>query len=250
MRFLADDSMLVFHDSRLDAATIGTGAVRDLDRPAASAIRYADPARTPVAFLEEVVDLVRGSETLLQVDLKLMRPISEARARALARALGSIRGQTLIGAQAHWNLPVFAAQGFRVALDPTLHWHYFPGRRGSGLSPSREGLHGLWDDAPLAHIPGVAAALYVRARINDLAGLVPVSEWMVDQETCRHLARLGVALGDELGARGIELAAWTVADRGAEETTPLLQELFGLGVTTVITDSPQGLARYARQLPT
>ena len=49
----------------------------------------------------------------------------------------------------------------------------------------------------------------------------------------------------QLAERGIELTAWTIRDRGQEVTGPLLQMLFALGATTIITDTAATLATYA-----
>lgn len=246
VRFLADDGMVLLHDARLEDHTTGSGPVASLETAALRLLRFRRDESVPVAMLDEVVDTLRGSDTLLQVDLKLMRSISPGRARSLLHSLAPIRDQVLIGSQAHWNLrPLFDA-GYRVALDPTLQWHYFPGRTGA-FQPTRLGLHGLWDDAPLAHIPGVPPQQYLAGRMQDLLGLLPASEWMVDHTTIRHLHTLGLSLGDVLAAQGVELAAWTVKDEGRSRTGPLLDSLFGLGVTTVITDAPAQLASHVTQ---
>lgn len=244
VRWLADDALLVFHDRDLDAETTGTGPVAALTAADVGSIRYLDIDGTPLCLLEDVVAAIEGSDTLLQVDLKGMAMLTPARIERLASVLGPVRGQALVGSQAHWNLRPLRDAGCRVALDPTLQWHYRPGRRGEGLQPASEGIHGLWDDAPLAHVEGVEPAAYVRSRVADILGLVPAEEWMVDYATIRRLAALGVNLGDELAAHGVELAAWTVHDEGPAATAGLARELFDLGVTTIITDAPLAVARY------
>lgn len=245
VRYLADDTMLVLHDAGLDRETTGRGPAGVLTRESAASLRLRGSEAFGIPVLEEVVDALRGSSTVLQVDLKLMRPITGGRAGALASALAPLGERALVGSTAHWNIRALAALGLRVGFDPTLHWHYAPDRDGAGLSPSAPGRHGLWDDAPLAHLPGVAPVDYVLSRIEDLAGLAPAAcEWMVDVRTLRHVAALGVPLGEVLRARGVELAAWTVRDEGERPTTGLLRELFALGATTIITDHPLALAAY------
>lgn len=249
MRFLADDSMLIFHDALLDHDTTGAGSVDRLSPKQAAQLRYRADEAVGLCFLPDVVDLIRSGSTLLQVDLKLMRPMSEPRLAALAEALRPIKEQVLIGSQAHWNLRGLAVAGFAVAIDPTLQWHYRPDRRGEGLVPARLGVHGLWDDAPIAHIRHAAAGDYCAARVADIVGLLPAAtEWMVDIATIQHLARLGFPLGEALASRGVELAAWTMRDDGPAATTALLREMFDLGATTVITDHAQTLAGYAATL--
>jgi len=245
VRFLADDAMLIFHDAHLDAGTNGAGPVSAIDRAAAARLRFRDFPSAPLCFLEDVVDAMQGASTILQVDLKAMRPLSSARLAALARALEPVRDRVLIGSQAHWNLRGLHEAGYAVALDPTLQWHYRPGRNGDGLVPARLGVHGLWDDAPLADIPRVPALDYLAARTDDLLALLPAVEWMVDYETLLYMARLGFPLGERLAERGVELAAWTLRDEGAGRSQPLLQALFDLGATTIITDDATALAAHA-----
>ena len=248
VRFLRDDAMLVFHDSRLDHETTGAGRVDALDGRAARALRYRSHGDHAICFLDEVVDVMKGGETLLQVDLNLMRPIAPAREAALAAALAPIADRVLIGTQAHWNLAPFARRGFRVAFDPTLQWHYAPARP-LELTPRQLGIHGLWDDSPLAQIPHASARDYTAARIADLQGLVPAAvEWMVDIATIRHLASIGCALGAELSGRGIELAAWTLRDLGEPETSAALREMLELGATTIIADDAPAIAGLAAGL--
>ncbi len=246
VRFLADDSMLVFHDSGLAAATTGSGKVDALSRAEARELRYRGHPDTPLCFLDDVVGVLRGSRTFLQVDLKLMRPISPRRVELLAGALAPLGRDTFVGSQAHWNLRPFDDLGVPVAFDPTLQWHYSARARGEEMTPARKGLHGLWDDAPLAHIPRITAAEYTSSRIADLVGLLPGAvEWMVDIATLRHLASLGCDLGRELDRYGIALAAWTMRDEGEAKARETLAAVFRLGARTIITDEAPALARYA-----
>ena len=236
VRFMADDAMAIFHDGSLEATTTGAGRLADVERSATQTWRYRwDDGDHAICFLEEVVDLLRGSQTMLQVDLKLMRPISASRASLLKDVLRPVADQLIVGSQAHWNLR--RLDGLPVAFDPTLHWHYAPERTYPG-SPHTAGIHGLWDDSPLAAIPHATAEEYVLTRIEDLRGLVPqATEWMVDIRTILHLASLGVPLGLELERHGCELAAWTLrAD--TPDRPAALAGVLAAGATTVITDVP------------
>jgi glycerophosphoryl diester phosphodiesterase len=248
VRFLSDDSLLVFHDAVLENDTLGTGSVAALDARAARLLRYRDASQTSLAFLDEVVDTIRGSSLLLQVDLKATQPLSPAQTTTLARALEPVRDHVLVGSQAHWNLRFLGAEGFRIAFDPTLHWRYQEGPHVPGTDPKRRGLHGLWDDSPLAHLAGVDRAEYLSARIDDLLGLIDVEEWMVDYETLFFLAANQLRLGEVLRANGVALAAWTIPDNGHEANRAMLGRLFDIGVETIISKSPVELARDAAAL--
>lgn len=248
VRFLTDEAMLVFHDEDLTHETTGSGHVATLDSRAARSLRYRADPRHGICFLDEVVDAMRDGDTVLQVDLKLMRPIAPARVKLLAEAVAPLGERVLIGSRAQWNLHAFADLGLKVAWDPSFQWNYEPERQEAGL-PARMGVHGLWDDSPLACLEDASLEDYLYARLTDLAYVLPRAvEWMVDVRTLRHLAALGCRLGCELERRGIELAAWTVADEGEDVTGGLLQELFGLGAVTIIANDAPAVARYASRI--
>lgn len=245
VRFLADDSILVFHDGQLDHETTGAGKVDALERTSAATIRYRQDDRVGLCFLDDVVDRLRGTGVVLQVDLKLMRPITSGRVDALESALYPIRGQVIVGSQAHWNLR--RLRGLPLALDPTLQWHSDAGRMGN-VVPRTLGLHGMWDDAPLATNPYVSPREYIESRVDDIRGLLPAAvEWMVDIQTVEHISGLGVELGDLLSRYGVSLSAWTLRDH-IEDTPGLLRRLYRSGVHTVITDVPLAAAAAAALL--
>jgi hypothetical protein len=197
--FLQDDSMLIFHDYDLEHHTTGRGPVAQNTRTSVSAVRYRE-TDVPLAFLEEIVDAASGSATILQVDLKGLQALGRPRAAMLARALEPVAAQTLVGSQAHWNLRYLAEQGVNVAFDPMLHFHAAAWQPDRDLPPWRLGVHGFWDDAPLAHVEGVLTENYLDARIDDLLALVPASEWMVDWRTLFYLEERG---WDDQGRRAV-----------------------------------------------
>ena len=245
VRFLADDSVVVFHDASLEPDTTGTGAVDTFTREDLSTVVHRSDGVTGLCFLEDVVERLRGRTTILQVDLKPLGHLSDSRLRILEQILAPIADHVLVGSQAHWNLR--RMRGLPVALDPALQWRYQPERELPG-TPQSMGTYGLWDDSPLARSPFVTAPEYIESRIDDLVGLLPAAvEWMVDIETVLHLEMLGVRLGEALAARRIQLSAWTLqAHHG--DPQPLLTALFGAGVTTVITDIPLQVAAAATRI--
>lgn len=246
VRFMADDSMLIFHDGSLEGSTNGTGKVDALVRGDVREVCHAGGPEFALCFLEDVVDCMRGSSTLLQVDLKLMRPITERRAAALCAALVPMGGHVIVGSQAHWNLRRLA--DVPIAFDPTLNWNYEPARSGPGMPRSR-GVHGFWDDSPLAGVPYASPEQYIEARVTDLRALLPNAvEWMVDIPTVLRLQELGVQLGERLLADSCSLAAWTLR-RGSPAMAGTLRGLFGAGCETVITDAPVDAAEAAAGSP-
>ncbi|GIW12885.1 MAG: hypothetical protein KatS3mg062_0324 [Tepidiforma sp.] len=238
VRFAADDTLVCFHDSTLDRLTTGAGRVAEASLLALRAVSYRATGE-PLALLDEVVDVMRRSDTVLQVDLKLNRPISPERVQRLESALEPLAGRVILGSQSPWNLRKFTR--VPVAFDPTLFLNYTAGRRQS-LYPRQRGIHGFWDDSPLARNPYPTVLEYLETRIDELHGLVPGAvEWMVDIGTVLRMAELGLNLGEHLAPRGIELAAWTL--RARDPIEPTLTRLWAAGTTTVITDVPLDVAR-------
>ena len=232
VQFLADDSMAIFHDGAFPTVADIQVKLADLSR---QTVRdFTHPGGEPIGFLEDVVAAIAGSNTLLQVDLKLSRPITARRLELFEDALAPLGEQVIVGSQAHWNLRKLSR--VPVAFDPTLHWVYSAWPPGI---PRSRGVHGFWDDSPMAGNSRFTAAEYLEARVEDLLALVPEAvEWMVDIGTILKLDELGMALGDRLRERGVALAAWTLR-AGTDSRTTTLERLFRLGVETVITDVPE-----------
>ncbi len=244
VQFLSDDSMVLYHGSELADETTGSGRLANLDWPTARGIHYLKDLSSTLCSLDEVVDLLRPTDSVLQVDLKLMRPISEQRLVALSTALQPLGDRVLIGSQAHWNLRRLAELGHRVGFDPTMHWHFSP-ERDLGYFPDTMGVYGLWDDAPIAHHRKFSPRQYFATRMLDVLGLVPgATEWMVDIGTIRHMSDLGFVLGDELAKHGVALAAWTLRDVGPELTLERLLAVCQAGAETVITADPATVMGY------
>ncbi len=244
VQFLADDAMIICHGSRLEKHTTGTGRISDLDWPRARGIHYLDDLSSALCCLDEVVDLLRPADSVLQVDLKLMRPITDQRLMALSTALRPLGDRVLIGSQAHWNLRRLAELGHRVGFDPTMQWHFSPGRD-LGYFPDTMGVYGLWDDAPIAHHRKFSPRQYFETRMLDVLGLMPnASEWMVNIDTIRHMSDLGFLLGDEVAKHGMALAAWTLRDVGPELTMERLSAVCEAGAATIITAEPVTVMSY------
>jgi glycerophosphoryl diester phosphodiesterase len=245
VRFLADDSVVVFHDASLEPATTGVGAIDTFTRESLDTIVHHTDGITGLCYLEEVVDHFAGFNTLLQVDLKPLGHLSDARLRKLEELLSPIADRVLVGSQGHWNLR--RLRGLPVALDPALQWRYEP-HRGLPGTPQTLSTRGLWDDSPLATSPFVTAPEYIQSRVDDLIGLLPTAiEWMVDIETILHLQALGVNLGEPLAERGVQLSAWTLQSQHGDPQ-PVLAALFAAGVATVITDIPLAVATAASRV--
>ncbi len=232
LQFLADDAMLVFHDASFDGSTTTSGRVADARTEFVRDIIYK--SGEPLCFFDDVVGALEGSETILQVDLKLSRPMSERRRLALQEAIRPLGDRVMVGSQSHWNLRALEVP--RIALDPTLHWAFAKSPPGI---PHTMGVHGLWDDSPIAGNARFTAMEYLEARMEDIHSILPnASEWMVDFGTVLKMGELGMNLGEALRRRGCALAAWTI-HRDVARPRELLQRLFGLGVETVITDVPE-----------
>lgn len=247
VRFLADDTMVVFHDPDLAPTTDRSGPLDRLTIAAVREARALGPGAPPIALFDEVVDAVAGSGTTLHVDLKHDLPMPAARLDALASALAPIASRAIVGTQAYWNLTPLAQRGLRVAIDPGYLWQRGSARVPTDQFPRTQGLYGFWDDAPLAHIPGADPATYLAMRLREIALLVPAAEeWMVDIDTIRHCDAIGVSLASFLHARDIRLVAWTIVDPELDgpTTAALLALLFDLEVDTIIAKHALVVAGY------
>lgn len=246
LRFLADDTMAIFHDSDLDHETSATGSIRAQTRESLPEIRHRSSPATGISFLEDVVDVMAGSQTLLQVDLKPLSLLPDRQLEALEQALEPLGDGVIVGSQGHWNLR--RLRRVPVAFDPWLQLRYQPARRSTANAPHTLGLHGLWDDSPVAVSPFFGPAEYIETRVADIVSLLPRAvEWMVDIPTILHTASIGVPLGDVLGQHGISLAAWTLSESSGEAGA-VLEQIFRAGATTVITDIPLAAAAAAARI--
>ena len=242
VRFMADDTMVLLHDDDLAHGTTGAGRVSELSRSTLAGVRHCGPGGS-VAFLEDAVEALVDTNTILQVDLKLSRPITVERACALSRALQRLGQRALVGSQSLWNLR--ALEGVAVALDPSLHLRAgtSSGLRPDGAAPSTLGVHGFWDDSPIAHNALWPVEEYLEARVQDLLAVLPqATEWMVDIDTILRMGACGLALGVRLHASGTQLAAWTVRE-GTPHRDDTVPRLWELGADTLITDCPMLFTR-------
>jgi len=246
LRFLADDTMVVFHDPDLGPTTTGAGRLDACTWAMLDGVRSLGPGQPPIPRFADVVAAITGSSTTLHVDLKHDRPMPATRVQALVAALAPIRDQAIVGTQAYWNLGPLAEAGLPIALDPGYLWQ----RRvatGDQRWPRSEGLYGFCDDAPIAYIPGLRAPEYLALRVAELSALVPgAREWMVDIDTIVACSDLGFSLADYLHGRDVNLVAWTVQDLSYDRTTTasLIGKLFDLGVDNVIAKHGLVVARY------
>lgn len=246
VRFLADDTMAVFHDSDLDHETLASGPIGAETRSSISRVRHSHGRETGICTLEDVVEMMVGTETVLQVDLKPLSLLPDRQLQLLEHAIEPLEQRVLVGSQAHWNLR--RLRSAPVAFDPWLQFRYQPERRSTINAPHTLGLYGLWDDAPVAVSPFFGPAEYIETRIDDIASLLPrASEWMVDIATILHIASLGVPLGESLALRGVTLAAWTLTEASGDPAV-VLEQLFRAGTTTVITDIPLAAAAAAESI--
>ncbi len=249
VRFLADDAMLVFHDPVFERLTTLAGVVGQSDRGHASAARLLAFPDGALCFLEDAVAALKHCDTVLHVDLKAGGLLKPRQASALREALSPLGSRALLGTMGHWNLRLLAGSGMRLAFDPTRHLHFASDAGDGRRMPHTLGKFGLWDDSPAAELLDGSFEEYLSTRIDDLVALVPgVCEWMVDIGTLLYCDDQGVPMGDRLAERGIELAAWTMRDVNAEENVYAMRRLFGLGVTTIITDDAEALAGHARSI--
>jgi glycerophosphoryl diester phosphodiesterase len=239
LRFLADGTMVAFHDADLHPLTDRSGRLEDTTWEEVGQARLRDSGDMLISRFEEVIARVEGTRTVLHVDLKPMSLLSSAQFDAIATVIRPLGDRVFVGSQASWLLDSLAERGVRTAFDPFRHIHYWPNRPTDETAiPRGQSRHGFWDDALCGLVANMPATQYAARRVEELVRLVPsATEWMVVQSTIRRFATLGFSLGDALHDRGIALSAWTLHDAGPDLNRKRLLELFELGVDVIIADN-------------
>ena len=241
LRFLADDVMVAFHDAVLEHATTASGPLASLGWDVVGAARYRGEPIEPVLRFEDAVELLRDSGTELHVDLKVDATLSSARLDAIERLLAPLGDNAFVGSMDVTTLAELAERGLRVALDPFMHFHYWPGRP-AGRHPTRLGAHGLYDDSVLAQDGALSPRRYMDMRVDEIVARLPAAfEWMVDRHTLRHFAELDADVGESLRRHDIRLSAWTFYGGKPGEADDALEHICH-GADVIIANAPFRLA--------
>lgn len=242
LQVLSDDNFVIFHDFELDRLTNSRGYISDKVTAQFSSITYK--TGQPIALLDDILPMLEESSLRVHLDLKLSNR-SPYVFRQLAKKISPLKDRVLIASQAHWLLEMFLERGFSVAFDTSIEWRYQPDRP-PGKNPIALGLHGLWDDSFEAHDTSLSAPQYIRYRLQSFSNLMRFKSWIFDANTLDFLARKSSTFSRDLAQHGIDLITWGLDDTSESDLAQRLNFLFDIGVSTIITDFPEKLARYGQ----
>ena len=241
LQVLSDDNFVVFHDFELDHLTNSKGFVSDKVTAQFNSITYK--TGEPIALLDDILPMLVESSLHVHLDLKLSNRSSYVFMQ-LAKKIFPLKDRILIASQDHCLLEMFLERGFSVALDTSMELSYQPNRP-SGKNPIALGLHGLWDDSSAAHDTSISVPQYIRYRLQSFSDLMPLNSWVFDANTLDFLASKSPTFSCDLAQHGIDLITWGIDDTSESDLAQRLNFLFDIGVSTIITDFPEKLARYA-----
>jgi glycerophosphoryl diester phosphodiesterase len=261
---LADRDFLLYHDSRLDRGSTGSGLVSELTSDAARALRLrayrhddegdelAPPTDHPLSQLSDVVALMQATPapTLLQLDMKNARPWPWTRVEELLGLVAPIRDRVIFGCNADWNLRrlLQVDSTAPVGFDPMYYLDWAPEGTDLERLPGVRGAYGYLDAHPLARERHGVTADYLRDRLGGLLRLVPAPrDLYIRLRTAERMVAddLGLdVLKSMIHDLGASFDLWTL-DAGTPNWENRLKLAVALGADVVTTNTPQALAAAA-----
>jgi len=236
---LAGDDYIVYHERKLEAETDVAGSVGRATPDIVRGCRFKhDPDDRPL-LLSELVELAKGCDTELQLDLKDWRPLPDERIRPLLRAIAPVQERVIISCGQDWNLR-------RIhRADPTLAYGFDPGHYLDApleetpfFLPRTMGAYGYRDDSPLAVGRTEATADYLRERFDGLLAQVPgAREFFLSYRLILQMLDDGFDAAGWLHERGIAVTAWTL-DRLGPASLAAAERLAAAGVDRITTNTP------------
>jgi glycerophosphoryl diester phosphodiesterase len=268
---LAAGDYLLVHDPLLESETSGRGPVAECTTEQARLLTFGGPCPgCRVPLLSEAVRLIdaHAGATHLQLDFKNEEPFaSDEPLQRLIHLIEPLGSRVLVSTGADWQLrrlrrlAPWLSLGFDVMNH--LDWEAAGGtpqvsraavpttgsREPAGTlrdphdHPQRRGVHGYYDDHPLAVMRGWPTADYLADRCESLMDLVPsVGTFYIRHTLLAQSLSDGFNWADALHRRGIRLDAWTmdVTDPVARANAP---RLLAAGVDLFTTNTPRALAQ-------
>jgi glycerophosphoryl diester phosphodiesterase len=227
---------IVYHDRRLESETQGSGSVGRATPDGVRALSPDPEGRPPL--LSEIVDLVRGSGTELQLDWKDWRLISDARLQALVDVIAPVREQVIVSTGQDWNLRRLHALAPDVAFgfDPGLYIDH--AIEGSVIFlPRTMGAYGYRDDHPLAFGRAEPVTEYLAARMAILCAQTPGGrEYFLSYRMVLQMLDDGFDVVAWLHERGLGANVWTLDQHGPSSVIAT-ERLLDAGIDRVTTNT-------------
>ena len=251
---LRDADFLVVHDLDLDGATTESGPVAALTRHAAHSLRlrhdgHASAERPPL--FSEVVALIRAQPfpTLMELDLKELRPMPWPRVEELARLVEPVKDRVIFGGQADWNLRrlLHIDPTLPVGFDPAIYLDWLPTEARAENEGLPRGAYGYLDAHPLARQRYTPVADYLADRFGGILRLVPgAREAHLRLAAFERMLDDGVADAASLFHRhGILLDVWTL-DADTPRWRERLARTLAAGVDMITTNTARALSAADR----
>jgi glycerophosphoryl diester phosphodiesterase len=251
INLLRDADFLVTHDTALDSATSGSGAVRLTTRAEAARLRCRWRGRVwdeRPPLLSEVVALLcdePSSPTLLELDAKDVEPWPWGRVEELARLVEPVRERVVFGGCADWNLRRLAEvdPALLVGFTPTFYLDWLPSHIAPDELPGALGAYGYLDSHPLARARTGSTADYLWDRLSALIRLVPGARELHTRLSLfeRMYADGLTDICQRLHAAGLLVDVWTL-DAGTPNWQNRLARAVEAGVDVVTTNTARQLA--------
>lgn len=228
---------VVSHERRFERDTTGSGSIGAATPEDVRALRFLDDGDDRPALLSEIVELVGGSATQLQLDLKDWRLLREPRLRALLNLIAPVRARVIVTAGEDWNLRLLnrAAPDVAIGFDPGRY--FGAGDDEPGFLPRVVGAYGYRDDHPMAIGRTEEPADYLCARMEILELQCPASrEMFLDHRLILQMLDDGFDAVSWLHERGSTATAWTLDHAGAESVR-VMERLLAAGVDRITTNT-------------
>lgn len=229
---------IIFHERKLEHETTGTGSIGSVTADDVRKTRWLDHASDRPPLLSEVVEMARGRETEVQLDLKDWRPMSDERVRALLDPIAPVHDRVIVSCGQDWNLRRLheADPSLAIGFDPG---HYID-RASEGspfFLPRTMGAYGYRDDHPLAIGRTQTVTDYLDERLRILRGHVPgVREFFLSYRMVLQMLDDGFNAMRRLHERDIGVTVWTPDYKGAASMRAI-ERLVEAGVDRITTNT-------------
>ena len=236
---LDGDDYAVYHDRRLEADTTANGPIGRARPDDVRGSRFLSHPDDRPPLLSEVVDMARGCDSELQLDLKDWRLLALDRLDTLARLVAPMLDRVIVSTGQDWNLARLHRAHPQVpyGFDPGLYFdHAIEGAE--VYLPRNMGAYGYRDDNPLALGRTEEPVDYLRQRFEMLAMQAPAArEYFLSYRLVLQMLGDGFDVAAWLHGRGIAANVWTLDYRG-DDSLRTFRRLSVIGVDRVTTNTP------------
>jgi len=228
----------IYHERRLEAETTARGPIGSASADDVRGARFSAHPDERLPLLSEVIDMARGRDVELQLDLKDWRLMPDDRIDVLARLAAPMLDRVVVSTGQDWNLLRLYQRHPEVPIgfDPGLYFdHAIEGTE--IYLPRNMGAYGYRDDNPLAFGRTEAVGDYLRQRFEMLALQVPAArEYFLSYRLVLQMLDDGFDVAAWLHDRGIAANVWTLDYRN-DDSLRVLESLRAIGIDRITTNT-------------